>query len=88
MLTTEEVIKKYGKVELTFSSYYKYSFSFVGGTDEVFIRGSYGGFPVDIYRYDVSPGKTYMVEDFEDQLHSLVIESKATGEQIFSYYDY
>ena len=43
-MTIEELIEKYGDVELKFDSYYKYKFTFSGkAPDGKIISWSYGG---------------------------------------------
>lgn len=54
MLTTEEFEKAYGDVELTFSSYYKFAFTFSGtAPDGVTITADLGGNSDDIYRESI-----------------------------------
>ena len=54
MMTAEQVIEKFEDKLLKFSHYYKYTFSFVGYTDDGYkITCHYGGSADDIYRYNV-----------------------------------
>jgi hypothetical protein len=54
-VTREEMMEKYGEVELTFSSYYKYSFTFTGTTpDGIKLMASFGGHAEEIYRREVA----------------------------------
>lgn len=54
MMTIEEVNEKFKDVLVTFSSYYKYSFTYTGESEDGYkLRCSYGGSSDDIYRYDV-----------------------------------
>lgn len=64
-LTREQVIEKYGNVRLKFSSYYKYSFTYVGtAEDGVTIACMVGGDSDSIYRYSVdADSTTSLVED-------------------------
>ena len=48
---TDELIRKYGEVEVLFESYYKYSFSFKSRDGEYEIN--VGGDSNDIYRFEV-----------------------------------
>ena len=81
----EELIKKYGDVELTFYSYYKYSFNYTAKVGEINFYGYFGGDSSEIYKYRVEPGRKVKVKDYENELHSLTISD---GEkEIFSYYD-
>lgn len=59
-LTTEEFIEKYSEVEVTFDSYYKYAFTYVGYTepDGLQIEVSYGGDSSQIYRFELKAGHT------------------------------
>lgn len=58
-MTLSEFLEKYGKVEVTFDSYYKYRFSFVGVASEGTEVGvSVGGDHGSIYRFDVSSSPT------------------------------
>ena len=61
-----ELYKNYGEVELVFTSYYKYSFSFVGANEEgAVIIASYGGSADDIYRFEVEANKKYLLKNLE-----------------------
>lgn len=49
-----ELIKKYGNVKLKFDSYYKYTFTYTGLTDEgLTINVELGGDPDEIYKADL-----------------------------------
>lgn len=53
-MNLEQIKEKYGNVKLKFSSYYKYSFTFIGKADDgKEIRVSVGGHPNAIYRFEV-----------------------------------
>ena len=87
MLTNEEVINKYSKVQLKFSSYYKYSFSFKGmAPDGVEILASYGGNAGDIYRYRVESNTQETLENFPEKFMYVLI--KKDNQDIFEYRDY
>ena len=63
-LSKEEAVARYGNVHCQFSSYWKYSFSFSGVADDgAEIRLSTGGNAADIYRYDIGPKTTIVMED-------------------------
>lgn len=49
-MNKEEAIKKYGKIPLKFTRYYKYSFTFCGQDRDIKIIASLGGIADDIYR--------------------------------------
>ena len=84
--TTTEVIEKFGEIELSFSSYYKYSFNYTFKDENVEIYGSFGGSHDDIYRYDCSPDKKVKVKDYQTELMSLSIKEKE--EIVFDYIDF
>jgi hypothetical protein len=74
-MTKEEFIEKYGDVLVTFSSYYKYSFSFTGTFGDQRIEVSIGGLEVgtesrSIRELDPTSGSVYEngkeVESFYD----------------------
>jgi len=56
-----EFIEKYGKEEVVFKSYYKYSFTFANDTISVSVGGNGG----DIYRLDVVAGEKYTIGQLE-----------------------
>ena len=85
-LTIEEVLEKYGNIELYFSSYYKYSFTYTYKKDNLEIIGSYGGNSDDIYRYDVTPNKKVLVKFYKESLQHLTIVED--GKIVFNYSDY
>jgi hypothetical protein len=61
-LTEEQFIEKYGDVKVKFSSYYKFTFTFVGQLeDESTIRLLVGGNSDDIYREHIVADQEYMV---------------------------
>ena len=61
-MTKDEFMKKYGHIEVKFSHYYKYVFTF-GGTlpDGSKINVEYGGNSDDIYRFEASTDGTETV---------------------------
>jgi hypothetical protein len=66
MMTKLEFLEKYGEVELSFTSYYKFSFTFAGeAEDGALITASYGGSSDDVYRYAVGTGVFSTVEEME-----------------------
>lgn len=87
MLTKEEFENNYSEVEVVFSSYYKYSFSFVGEhEDGTHIICSYGGCTEDIYRYEVSNNSVETVGSLDDNWMSVV--ARKDGDVIFEWFDY
>ncbi len=54
----EEILKQYGEVKLKFYSYYKFTFTFIGYTDNgIRVVANTGGDSDDIYRMDVNAKK-------------------------------
>ena len=65
-LTIKEVREMYGNLPLRFSSYYKFSFTFVGVAEDcVEVVASYGGNSDDIYKFDVRADKDYTINELE-----------------------
>ena len=65
-ITKEDLIKEYGKVEVTFSSYYKYTFYFSGvlpNGDTIDVGA--GETASDIYRWEVIADKKQTIEELE-----------------------
>ena len=83
--TLESIIEKYNDlVKLKFSSYYKYSFSFVGETaDGLNFYVSVGGSADDIYRFDVSADKVETLKSLDPNYISV----KKNGEVIHEVYN-
>ena len=61
-LNEKEFLELYGEAKVVFTSYYKYSFSFIGEFNGKSIYVSVGGNADDIYRFDVDAGKEYAVK--------------------------
>jgi hypothetical protein len=81
-MNIEEANKKYGSTEITFTSYYKYSFDYHGtGPDGEEIYCSSGGCADEIYRYDVDL-KPIEVGNIE---YWKFFSVKKDGETIFEY---
>ena len=58
-MTKEEILEKYGDVELKFDSYYKYTFTYCGtACDGVKIIANSGGCSDEIYRASYSDRET------------------------------
>jgi hypothetical protein len=54
-----QVLEKYGEVELEFSSYYKYSFTYVGETEEgEKVKAVAGGNKNSVYRQEFNAEET------------------------------
>lgn len=64
-ITKDEALKKYGDVVVTFSSYYKYTFSFVGESEGLSICCEYGGYADLIYRYSVLNNQSCAIKEID-----------------------
>jgi len=63
MISHEEVLSRYGKIPLKFTSYYKYSFSFAGQTEDgTRIKMAISG-QDEIYRLEVRPDAGYYLDE-------------------------
>lgn len=86
----EEAKKVYeevaGKLRLSFSSYYKYTFSFVGEVDGVRVNVSYGESADDIYRYEVSNTPIKAPLTFADLLRMYYCVSIEKSGKMFNRY--
>lgn len=75
-MTEQDFFDKYGEEAVTFSSYYKYSFTYEGTSKEGHrIVISYGGSADDIYRYDVDT-LPVLVKDFKDAARFITVYDK------------
>ena len=84
-ISRKEFVEKYGNVEVKFSHYYKYTFSFSGKTDDgANIHVSYGGNHDDIYRFSVDADRGLLIEDLYP--NAGVVERN--GEQEDEFYEY
>jgi hypothetical protein len=88
--TRADFIERFGDIELAFSSYYKYTFTYTGeGTDPVTgetvkVSIGYGGTADDIYRYEVSVNDRVTVRDLDGYNGYATLPD---GTQ-FTYYDF
>lgn len=71
-LSLAQFLQRYGDVEVKFSSYYKFAFTFKGicASDGKNIAVRIGGDGDDIYRMDISADEKRRVEDFKFDLLS------------------
>jgi len=84
MLTDEDVLERYGEIDLTFTSYYKYVFSYIGSAPAgVTIHADYGGDADDIYRHAVGNNDKQKVGLPSESWNRLVI--KKGDEIIYEY---
>lgn len=72
----EELVKK--NIPLTFSSYFKYSFSFYGKFGEYEISASLGGSSEDIYKLEITPITTMVLN--KDNFNYISVKNTQTGE--------
>jgi hypothetical protein len=81
-MTAEQVNEKFKDVKVTFDSYYKFTFTFKGQSEDGFTLAClYGGSSDDIYRYDVNTDPVSFGEC--DQWSHVVVKDK-DGNKIFS----
>lgn len=65
-MTRDEFLKEYGNVPLKLHSYYKYSFTFKGMTqNDSYVTMCLGGDADDIYRLELDVESTYYVRDLD-----------------------
>lgn len=77
-------------LEMRFSYYWKYCFTYKGENNNMRINASYGGDSSDIYRYEVTSEPIKLPEKFEDlkgEFRDFTITDKYTGET-FEYNDW
>jgi hypothetical protein len=61
-ITHDEFIEKYANVRVHFASYYKYSFTYVGITeDKIIVSVDYGGHADYIYRVEVGANDSFLL---------------------------
>ena len=86
MMTEEQVMDKFKNCLLKFDHYYKYTFSFVGYTNDGYkITCRYGGSSEDIYRYDVSATAELRFTEL-DEWNSVEVHN-GKNERVFSHYN-
>ena len=84
-ISKQDFLDKYGDIEVTFSSYYKYSFTFKGTTDageELYV--SIGGDSDEIYRMEIMADDPESVRSLDPYQGSVRIG----GELIERFYDF
>ena len=81
-MTAEQVNEKFKDVKVTFDSYYKFTFTFKGQSEDGFTLAClYGGSSDDIYRYDVNTDPVSFGEC--DQWSHVVVKDKDSN-KVFS----
>lgn len=83
-MTIEQVNEKFKDSKVTFESYYKYTFTFVGVSEDGYrLTCHYGGSSDDIYRYDV--GNDFIPFNSTEDWTSIIIKN-SKGEEVFNEY--
>lgn len=83
----EEFEKLYSDVDLTFSGYYKYEFTFIGtAPDGTKIYDDYGGNADDIYRHSVGSGEVRKVGNVRSSWHR--VTATKGDDAVFEYSDW
>lgn len=86
-ISREEFNKLYGDVEVEFSTYYKYQFTFAGDApDGKRLIVTVGGCADDIYKMDVIKGEKVKVREFDAYYAGAY--DRNDDEPIHSYSDY
>jgi hypothetical protein len=81
-MTAEQVNEKFKDVKVTFDSYYKFTFTFKGQSEDGYTLAClYGGNSDDIYRYDVNTDPVSFGEC--DQWSHVVVKDKDSN-KVFS----
>lgn len=85
-MTREEFYAKYGDVEVTFSSYYKFTFTYSAILpDGNRLTVGYGGNSEEIYRHEVVSGGSEILSTLHPYTGSVF---DACGNEIEGFYDY
>jgi len=72
-------------IEVKFSSYYKYEFTFIGENSSFHVRTTYGGCGDDVYRYDVDTRPIKFDMDLEYKWKSVTVTDKKTKQEYYWY---
>ena len=81
-MTAEQVNEKFKDVKVAFDSYYKFTFTFKGQSEDGYTLAClYGGSSDDIYRYDVNTDPVSFGEC--DQWSHVVVKDKDSN-KVFS----
>lgn len=84
-MTRDEFYEKYGEVLVTFSSYYKYTFTYRAELpDGQTLTVGCGGQAEEIYRFDVVPNESVKVIDLYPYCGSVF----SNGKEIEAFYDF
>ena len=82
ILSYEELLSQYGDIELKFSSYFKYSFTFTGQIGDIRIEATIGGSSDDIYRLDIDADQIMTIRMLDARMVSIY----KGGQLIAEYY--
>ena len=84
MMTVEQVNEKFKGAKVKFSSYYKYTFTFEGQTEDGYsIQCKFGGDSEDIYKFDVDTNEVNFIEASIYDWNSVTIRDN-NGKVLFS----
>jgi hypothetical protein len=84
-LTREQFIDKYGDVEVRFSSYYKFTFTYSAQlTDGSYLTVSVGGNSDEIYRFKVANNEVVTVRNLNPYTGSVYQDRQ----EVEGFYDY
>ena len=84
-MTRAEFYKEYGKLKVKFSSYYKYTFTYMTTLDDgSVLTCKYGGNQYDIYRHDVANDGEEVIEYLQPFAGTVYKD----GKEICSFYDF
>lgn len=88
-MTKQEFLERCKGTGVSFSSYYKYTFTFTGTTEqgEQVVAG-FGGNADDIYRANINKDSKFVIEDDFEEIFYFVTLTDGTGKTLFSWYDY
>ncbi len=79
-MTKQEILEKYGKINLKFTTYFKYEFYFLGVTENgTQIYTSIGGCSSEIYNLDVSSDAKETLISLETQWVIITLNGKEIG---------
>ncbi len=88
-ITHDEFVGKYANVRVTFNSYYKYGFTYIGQTDDgVMVSVTYGCDANQIYRFSLNTGHNFLLGEDAMSFKHGVSERIDTNEELFSFYDF
>ena len=85
-MTKKDFIEKYGDVKVKFSSYYKYTFKYIGTLpDGNVISVDCGGNADDIYRYEVDADAEESVSSIDPYAGSVRDKDYKVTDQFYDY---